>query len=104
MKTHLFERLYLCLEAVDKNVEFLAHARGGRCLSVHSGTQFTCFTGTRGQILTVVGDAACACVRERVRFSVFTGFTSTKVQILTGVGDAACACVRERVSICASVL
>jgi hypothetical protein len=43
------------------------------------GTQFTCFTGTKEQILTLVEKRAAAAGRG----PQFTCFTGTNVQILT---------------------
>ena len=42
-----------------------------------SGTQFTCFTGAKAQILTQENRRGVPCTQ-------FTCFTGTKVQILTG--------------------
>jgi hypothetical protein len=46
-------------------------------------TQFTCFTSTKVQILTLCAHADLCALRQSQALTQFTYFTSTKVQILT---------------------
>jgi hypothetical protein len=39
-----------------------AHPVAGLCMALSCGTQFTCFTGTKVQILTTVGNSFCHSV------------------------------------------
>jgi hypothetical protein len=52
------------------------------------GTQFTCFTGTKVEILLLVG--MWAQPPMYVRFTQFTCFTGTKVEILTQLWQKKC--------------